>query len=50
LNTIDKRCSRSSSTCHHGTKPEKPLTKEQSTAVDRVKEAFYEGSEYQKIT
>lgn len=27
----------------NGVKPDKPLTKEQSTAVDRVKEAFYEG-------
>ncbi|HOJ99641.1 MAG TPA: hypothetical protein PLW34_08775 [Termitinemataceae bacterium] len=27
----------------NGVKPDKPLTKEQQTAVDRVKQAFYEG-------
>jgi hypothetical protein len=27
----------------NGVKPDKPLTKEQQTAVDRVKQSFYEG-------
>ncbi len=27
----------------NGVKPDRPLTKEQQTAVDRVKESFYEG-------
>ncbi len=44
LNTIDKEMLKKQlDMVINGTKPEKPLTKEQSTAVDRVKEAFYEG-------
>lgn len=44
LNTIDKESLKKQLTAVlDGTKPDKPQTKEQKAAVDRVKEAFYEG-------
>lgn len=44
LTTIDKELLKKQlDMAISGVKPERPLTKEQTTAVDRVKEAFYEG-------
>lgn len=44
LTTIDKEMLKKQlDAVISGAKADKPLTKEQSTAVDRVKEAFYEG-------
>ncbi len=44
LNTIDKESLKKQlDAVLNGTQPDKPQTKEQKAAVDRVKEAFYEG-------